>query len=229
MKRRIYSEMIEWKSKWANQYALMIEGARRVGKSYIVEEFVRQEYAQMLQNQLAKGNNGLTKTKFITFGVEAENIKTAKPRLERIEIDLLNNFKRLGVAASPLDGKERLKLIHDMFHMDTHAPFQFDWKWLAPTGLSTKDFVAPSSFDFHDKNNFGMGSKQGDASLYDYAKQKNTEVANALRDQIETTIAAIEKMQEPFFTTAGDAASKQAVEEAGTRLTEAIAEVKKLL
>lgn len=74
-----------------------------------------------------------------------------------------------------------------------------------------------------------MGSKQGDASLYDYAKQKNTEVANALRDQIETTIAAIEKMQEPFFTTAGDPASKQAVEEAGTRLTEAIAEVKKLL
>lgn len=127
---------------------------------------VRQEYVQMLQNQLAKGNNGLTKTKFITFGVEAENIKTAKPRLERIEIDLLNNFKRLGVAASPLDGKERLKLIHDMFHMDTHAPFQFDWKWLAPTGLTTKDFVAPSSFDFHDKNNFGMGSKQGEVSFF---------------------------------------------------------------
>lgn len=93
---------------------------------------VRHEYAEMLQNQLAKGNNGLTKSKFITFGVEAENYKAAKPRLERIEIDLLNNFKRLGVAASPLDGKERLKLMHDMFHMDTQAPFQFDWKWLAP-------------------------------------------------------------------------------------------------
>ena len=72
---------------------------------------VRHEYAEMLQNQLAKGNNGLTKTKFITYGIEAENFKAAKPRLERIEIDLLNNFKRLGVAASPLDGRERLKLI----------------------------------------------------------------------------------------------------------------------
>ena len=120
----------------------------------------------MLQNQLAKGNNGLTKTKFITYGIEAEQYKTAKPRLERIEIDLLNNFKRLGVAATPLDGRERLKLMHDMFHMDTQAPFQFNWKWLAPTGLSTKDFIAPSSFDFRPKNSFGMGSKQGEVSFF---------------------------------------------------------------
>ena len=127
---------------------------------------VRHEYAEMLQNQLAKGNNGLTKTKFITYGIEADNIKTAKPRLERIEIDLLNNFKRLGVAASPLDGRERLKLMHDMFHMDTQAPFHFDWKWLAPTGLSTKDFIAPSSFDFREKHTFGMGSKQGEVSFF---------------------------------------------------------------
>ena len=116
---------------------------------------VRHEYAEMLQNQLAKGNNGLTKTKFITYGIDADDYKAAKARLERIEIDLMNNFKRLGVAASPLDGRERLKLMHDMFHMDTQARFQFDWKWLAPTGLSTKDFIAPSSFDFREKNTFG--------------------------------------------------------------------------
>ena len=127
---------------------------------------IRHEYADMLQTQQAKGNNGLTKTKFITFGIEAEGIKEAKPRLERIEIDLLNNFKRLGVAASPLDGRERLKLMHDMFHMDTQAPFLFDWKWLAPSGLSTKDFIAPSSFDFRDKRTFGMGRKQAEVSFF---------------------------------------------------------------
>ena len=127
---------------------------------------IRHEYADMLQTQQAKGNNGLTKTKFITFGIEADGIKAAKPRLERIEIDLLNNFKRLGVAASPLDGRERLKLMHDMFHMDTQAPFLFDWKWLAPSGLSTKDFIAPSSFDFRDKRTFGMGKKQAEVSFF---------------------------------------------------------------
>ena len=125
----------------------------------------RHEYVEMLQNQQLKGNNGQTKTKFVTFGVEAENIRAAKPRLERIEISLLNNFKRLGVSAASLDGRERLKLMHDMFHMDTLAPFQFDWRWLPPTGLSTKDFIAPSSFDFRPKNSFGMGNKYAEVSF----------------------------------------------------------------
>ena len=127
---------------------------------------VREEYAQMLQNQLTKGNNGLTKTKFITFGTEAGNIKTAKPRLERIELDLLNNFKRLGVSASPLDGKERLRLMYDMFHMDTQSLFQFEWNWLPPSGLSTKDFIAPSSFEYRDKRAFSMGGNYGAVSFY---------------------------------------------------------------
>ena len=127
---------------------------------------VRHEYAEMLQNQLAKGNNGLTKSKYLTFGVDAENYKAAKPRLERIELDLLNNFKRIGVAAIPLDGKERLKLMYDMFHMDSQAPFLFDWKWLAPSGLNTKDFIAPSSFSFKDKHAFGMGSRYGGISFF---------------------------------------------------------------
>lgn len=113
----------------------------------------------MLQNQMAKGNNGLTKTKYVTFGIEADSIKTAKPRLDRIEIDLLNNFKRLGVAATPLDGMDRLRLMHGMFRMDGQEVFKFDWKWLAPSGLSTKDFIAPSSFNFRDSHSFISGSR----------------------------------------------------------------------
>ena len=127
---------------------------------------IRHEYAQMLQNQQSKGNNGLTKTKYITFGVDAENIRAAKPRLERIELDILSNFKRLGVAAEPLDGYDRLRLMHDMLHMDPRAAFRFSWDWLAPTGLSTKDFIAPASFDFREKHSFGMGDRQGEVSFF---------------------------------------------------------------
>ena len=79
---------------------------------------IRVEYTQMLQNQLARGNNGLIKTKYLTFSIEADSIRTAKPRLERIETDVLNNFKRLGVAAEVLDGKARLAQLHAIFHMD---------------------------------------------------------------------------------------------------------------
>ena len=126
---------------------------------------IREEYTTMLQNQLARGNNGLIKTKYLTFGIDADSIKAAKPRLERIETDILNNFKRLGVAARTLDGKERLSQLHAVFHMDEQLPFQFEWDWLAPSGLSTKDFIAPSSFEFRTGKQFRMGKKYGAVSF----------------------------------------------------------------
>jgi len=126
---------------------------------------IREEYANMLRGQLAKGNNGLSKTKFITFGIEAENLRTAKPRLERIENDLFNSFKRLGVAADPLSGKDRLKLLHSIYHLDGQERFLFDWDWLPLSGLSTKDYIAPSSFDFSESRNFRMGRKNCSVSF----------------------------------------------------------------
>ena len=122
---------------------------------------VRNEYSQMLKSQLAQGNNGLTKTKYLTFGIEAESMKQAKPRLEHIQTDLLNNFRRIGVATKLLNGKERLQLMHSIFHMGDLEKFQFDWNWLAPSGLSTKDFIAPTSFSFHGNRIFQIGELYG--------------------------------------------------------------------
>ena len=126
---------------------------------------IRVEYMTMLQNQLAKGNNGLIKTKYLTFGIDADSIKSAKPRLERIETDILNNFKRLGVAAETLDGKARLAQLHGIFHMDEQLPFRFEWDWLPSSGLSTKDFIAPSGFEFRTGKQFRMGKKYGAVSF----------------------------------------------------------------
>ena len=141
------------------------------GKSIVIpsqgDDFdnIRQEYTEMLRNQLARGNNGLIKTKYLTFGVEAAHVKAAKPRLDRIETDILNNFKRLGVAASPMNGKERLALMHGMFHMDERQDFNFSWDWLAPSGLSVKDFIAPTSFEFRNGKNFRVGKTYGAVSF----------------------------------------------------------------
>ena len=129
------------------------------------DDAIRTEYTQMLRDQLAKGNNGLIKTKYLTFGIDADGMKTAKPRLERIETDVLNNFKRLGVTAEPLNSTDRLRLLHDMLRIDDPAPFRFSWDWLASSGLSVKDFIAPSSFEFAKGNYFGIGQKRGAVSF----------------------------------------------------------------
>ena len=129
------------------------------------DDSLRIEYSQMLQNQLERGNNGLVKNKYITFGIKAESYKTAKPRLERLELDILNNFRKLSVKAEPLDGKARLALMHGIFHIDGQEQFKFDWKLLAPSGLSVKDYIAPSSFAFSSSRHFKMGAKYGSVSF----------------------------------------------------------------
>jgi len=126
---------------------------------------IRREYAGMLKNQLAKGNNGLVKSKYVTFGIEADSLKTAKSRLERIEADILANFKVLGVSARPLSGLERLEVLHGQFHPDGQEKFRFDWKDIAKTGTGTKDAIAPSGFDFQDGRSFRMGGHIGAVSF----------------------------------------------------------------
>ena len=127
---------------------------------------IRREYADMLKSQLEKGNNGLTKRKFITFGIEADNLRSAKMRLERIETDVLNNFKTLGVQALPLNGLERLELLHGQLHPDGQEKLRFAWTDLAKTGLSTKDFIAPTSFSFSkDGKTFRIGEYSGAMSF----------------------------------------------------------------
>jgi len=151
---------------FVNQYGNLDEFNQSINIPEIGDKFdsIRREFADMLKNQLAKGNNGLSKTKYITFGIEADSLKAAKPRIERVEADILNNFKALGVSAHSLTGAERLEALHGQFHPDGADKFRFNWKERVETGLSTKDFIAPTSFDFRDGKVFRMGGHCGAVS-----------------------------------------------------------------
>ncbi len=162
-----FDSSIQFQLSFVNLSATKDTYAKRIAIPLQGDSFdkLRSEYTTMLQNQLARGNNGLIKTKYLTFGIEADTFKSAKPRLERIETDVLNNFKRLGVTAESMNGFDRLKLMHGMLHMDEPEPFRFSWDWLVPTGLSVKDFIAPSSFEFRTGKTFGVGKKMGCVSF----------------------------------------------------------------
>ena len=125
---------------------------------------VRAEFTGMLKNQIAKSNNGIERSKYITFGIPAESLDEARPRLERVEADVMSNFKRLGVPSEPMDGRARLALLHGQMHPGSREPFRFSWGDIAKTGLGTKDFIAPDSFDFRQPRLFRMGQYWGAAS-----------------------------------------------------------------
>lgn len=120
-------------------------------------EQMKRELTQILKNQFEQGNNGITKTRYITFGIHAENVKQAKPRLTHLQNDIISNFKQIGVEAEVLDGKERLRLMHSIYHINESEPFRFEWKYIIPTGATVYDFIAPTAFAFRSSRTFQMG------------------------------------------------------------------------
>ena len=119
---------------------------------------IRGEYVEMLKGQIAKSNNGIVRSKYITFGIHAAGIQTARPRLERVEANILSNYGKLGVQARPLSGKERLALLHSQLRPGSREPFRFSWDMIPKTGMGTKDFIAPDSFDFRQARLFRVGT-----------------------------------------------------------------------
>ncbi len=122
---------------------------RQVNEQMLTEQFdipwqeddfndIREEYTEMLKKQAAKGNNGIIKSKYLIFGVESNGYKEAKSRLNNIEKDVIRNLNNIGTLARGLDGKERLRILHEYFNQDTMEPFRFSFKDLAESGKSVK-------------------------------------------------------------------------------------------
>ena len=125
---------------------------------------MRVEASGILQMQYERGNNGFVKRKYVTLTIEAENLPAARARFSRIEADTLNRFTVMGAGARALDGKERLALLHGLLHPEG-GQFAFEWNWLPASGLSVKDFIAPSSFEFGETRHFRIGEMYGAVSF----------------------------------------------------------------
>lgn len=163
---------------------------------------VRQEYSDMLQNQLAKGNYGIRRTKFLSFSIAAEDLKLARQKLNQIELELLANFKELGVPAYSVDGKSRLKVLYNLYHPQSNQQFRFEWKWLAQSGMSTKDLIAPTSFEFKESRAFKIGTSNcsvshlqimapelSDDILHDFLSMNSSLAVNIHIESIDQTAA----------------------------------------
>ncbi len=119
----------------------------------------RTEYNQMLTEKALKGQNGIIREKYLTFSCKANSYEQAVQVLTRIEADIQANMKRLGCINSVLSGNERCEFIHSIFNPD--ETYKFEYEYLLENSLSTKDFIAPDSFDFKDKRSFEFGNRFG--------------------------------------------------------------------
>ena len=144
---------------------------------------IREEYTQMLKHQSAKGNNGIIKSKYLIFGVESSGFKEARSKLNNIEKDVIRNLNNIGTNARGLDGKERLRVLHEYFNQGTMEPFRFSFKELSESGKSVKDYIAPPGFDFRYPNRFQSGNMYGSVFYLDIiAPRFNDELLKKLLD-----------------------------------------------
>ena len=156
---------------------------RQVNEQTLIDQFdiplqgddfddMREEQTQMLKKQAAKGNNGIIKSKYLIFGIESKGVKEARSKLVSIEADVIKNLINLGTHAKSLDGKERLRILHEYFNQDTMEPFHFSFKEMAESGKSVKDYIAPPGFDFRYPSRFKAGKMYGSVHYLDMIAPK---------------------------------------------------------
>ncbi len=142
---------------------------------------IREEFAQILKNQSAKGNNGIIKSKYVIFGKDFESYDDAKAKLENISKDIVRNLNNMGAIARRLDGKQWLLLLHDYFIQSTKEQFVFDFETMKNEGRCEKDYIVPESFDFSEKDYFKEGKVFGKVLYLDViAPRMNDEFVKKL-------------------------------------------------
>ena len=135
-----------------------------------IKRIMRNEYSEHQVKQFAQGTNNLKKIRNLTFGVYAKDYPTAKRKLSKDAKQIQKIFKKLGSKCKILNGYERLELLFKIFHPETKEKFLWNFDMPVKTGLSSKDFIAPSSFcfkpgaDFNATKYFKVGDRIGAVS-----------------------------------------------------------------
>ena len=123
-------------------------------KDFVIEQqpdaynIVRKEYSDMLVGQFAKGTNNLKKERYLTYGIEAKDYRNAKLKMAKISKQIEKYLRKFNSRCRILNGYERLELLFRIFHPATKERFMWNWDMPVNTGLSSKDFIAPSGFSF---------------------------------------------------------------------------------
>lgn len=126
----------------------------KLKKQNDINDDLREEYSTVLTNQFAKSTNSFKKERYLTYGIHANDLKSARLKMGKIDKALLKYLQRLDCKAKVLNGYERLELLYRIFHPATKNKLFWNFDMPIKTGLSSKDFIAPSGFSFKNTPEF---------------------------------------------------------------------------
>lgn len=125
----------------------------------------RTEYNKILRKQIIAGKNDIQQMKYITVTIDCDNVYEALLKFHRIEQEVITNLRAIGSNGRVMTTEERLELLHDKFRHGKEGDFgillndfrekgEDFFEFIKKQGLSSKDYIAPSSFLFKSKDWF---------------------------------------------------------------------------
>ncbi len=114
----------------------------------------RVEYNKVMDIAMQKAKKNIRQQKLLTISLKADSPYEAEKRFSRIGMAIKKNLMSLGSDVKLLSTTERLELLHDKFRKGKEGTFKIDYDILSKQGLSTKDYVAPTSFSAMNKKDY---------------------------------------------------------------------------
>jgi len=122
---------------------------------------LRKEYNDILMSAIHEGKNNMKPEIYLTVAVPANNIREAVAKFTSLEKDLKSKFSKLNnEGIETIDIGQRLEILHDIYNIGNEGDFlreriingqkvkAFDLKTICSQGITTKDIIGPSSFEF---------------------------------------------------------------------------------
>ena len=103
----------------------------------------------VIEHNIVEGKQGIEQERYITISTERNNFEDAKSRFATIESNVLKSFATLGYSLEPLNGNERLKILHDFYRLVREEEFTFDIREGKKTGTDFINEICNSSLKFN--------------------------------------------------------------------------------
>lgn len=150
-------------------------------KQYLLLKYVddgydnfRKVYNDIIEAKILEGRQGIEQERYLTLTIERKNFEEAKAQFATLEATLRKAFNELGADIVALSGNERLKILHDFYHLGNENRWDFDIKEAKKIGRDFKNDLSngmikyfPDSFEDERKFCKALFIKKYPSSLSD--------------------------------------------------------------
>lgn len=134
----------------------------------------RKVYNDIIEAKILEGRQGIEQERYLTLTIERKNFEEAKAQFATLEATLRKAFNELGADIVALGGNERLKILHDFYHLGNENSWDFDIKKAKKIGRDFKNDLSngmikyfPDSFEDERKFCKALFIKKYPSSLSD--------------------------------------------------------------